>query len=1006
MSCALDLLAGLLLIVAMAPSAMANAPNVDFRSQIAPLFEQHCVRCHSPLSAKGDLSVATSLDLFQGGYVVAGDPANSELLNLLTAADGQRPRMPQEGEPLSREQVQLIQRWIAEGAPWPAEIVIREKSQADSSWWSLQALTTTIPPALQSPQENGSYVASSRHPIDRFVAAKLAEQGLQPQGRADRRTLVRRLYFDLLGLPPSPAEVEAFVRNPRERAYEELVNRLLASPHFGERWARHWLDIAHYADTHGFERDQRRDHAWRYRDWVVRAFNDDKPYNQFLRQQIAGDAIAPHDPDSVIATGFLAAGPWDFVGQVETQSDVLRRSARALDLDDMVTQVMTASMGLTVNCARCHDHKLDPISQRDYYELWAVFAGLRRADRDVSHDARREYEERKTRLQQQLADVRNRIGRLSGQPIDLADIVGGGDGFGSGRKGFGIDPRTGKTQEESRGALDDVQPGVYSPCKHPCIDGVFIPGRSRTQATSTELFVEGLPGNGGQAWDAVRNGPVTSQFSTTIGDTDFQSDGHSLIGLHANAGVTFDLRAVRESVASAREIAGEMSFSTTVGYGGRLVEPSAEFWVFLDGQLKARQRVGRNDAVPIEFAIPTTGRFLTLISTDGGDGYGHDQISFGDPRLTLARVGDEAEAGRKRKAEIASLRGRQQSITRELEQLGEPSRFYGVVAEAPPAVHVLARGDPESPGERVAPAALGWGGEPQPLGSEDMPEAERRVALADWIVSPTNPLTARVIVNRLWHWHFGRGIVGTPSDFGYGGERPSHPELLDWLASELIQSDWSLKQIHRLIVTSQTYQMRSRVAGDNQAAAAAKRSDSDNRLLWRMNNRRLEAEAVRDAVLAVSGVLNTRMHGAGYRDFDYQEEYAPVYTYKTADAPDLWRRTVYRFVVRTTPPQFLTTLDCPDPANLTPKRNITTTALQSLALFNNDFMLRQAEYFADRLRREAARDQERIVLAFRLAFGRSPAEEEMVLALRLVQEVGLTQFCRALFNANEFLHVD
>ncbi|MEO8495943.1 MAG: DUF1553 domain-containing protein [Planctomycetota bacterium] len=407
--------------------------------------------------------------------------------------------------------------------------------------------------------------------------------------------------------------------------------------------------------------------------------------------------------------------------------------------------------------------------------------------------------------------------------------------------------------------------------------------------------------------------------------------------------------------------------------------------------------------IPITFELSAAARFLTLIATDGGDGYAHDQISFGDPRLQLAETSELTDEKRER---LASLRQTQSYVQSELESLGEPPVFYGVVAETPPTVNVLLRGDPETPGVAVAPGALGWQASTTVFGDASMSEGARRRALAEWIVDPVNPLTARVLVNRLWHWHFGRGIVTTPSDFGYGGARPTHPELLDWLARKLIEEKWSMKAIHRLIVTSETYRQTSRVgsrASDQKDPAAI---DTDNRLLWRMNPRRLEAEAVRDSVLAVTGKLNRTMFGPGYRDFDYEEAYAPIYTYKTADSPELWRRSVYRFIVRTTPPQFMTALDCPDPANLTPRRNVTTTALQSLAMFNNDFMLRQSRYLAERIAAESSNVEGQINRAFELALARPATDSEIAAARRLVEQQGLLHLCRDLFNSNEFIYVD
>ena len=997
-----------ILCVLVTPFAIADEP-VDFARDIVPVFEQHCVRCHSSLSRKGDLSLETFSDLFANNYVIAGQPDASHLMSVITAANNSAASMPKDGPPLSTKQTQTLRRWIQEGAIWPAEIVIRQKSKADATWWSLQPLLKRMPArnsAESDTDTNKNTDAASSSVIDSFLHTRLNAKNISPRPKAYRRTLIRRVYFDLIGLPPDPETVTAFESTDDPHSYKKLVDELLDSPHFGERWARHWLDIAHYADTHGFERDKRRDNAWRYRDYVIQAFNEDKPYDQFLREQIAGDVLAPDNSDSVIATGFLAAGPFDYVGQVETQSPVLRRAARALDLDDIVTQVMTSTVAMTVNCARCHDHKLDPILQREYYQLTAVFAGLKRGERDVSAAARTQFDATKLRLKHSIDNIASKIQILQGGSLDLADIVGGGTGFGSGQKGLGIDPRTGTTQTRSFGDLENVSPGIFQTCEYDCIDGVFVPAESRTQISSSQLFAEDLPANSGKAWDMIRNGPVTSQFSTKLGATDFASEGHSLIGLHANAGITFDLNAIRDRLNLSNDTESptrEFLFSTVVGYGGQPEPPSAEYRVLLDAQLQAHGMIGRNDADHVEFKVPHSARFLTFIATDGGNGYSHDQISFGD--ATLFPTHSENQPS-KVEIQLVELKQQMQRLEQELNELDAPTVFFGVISEDPPEIRILVRGDPESPTKApVSPGALGWKNGDSIFGNSNLPEGSRRLALANWITDKHNPLTARVIVNRLWHWHFGQGIVRTPSDFGYGGQAPSHPELLDWLAAELIRSGWSLKHIHRLIVNSEAYR-RSSTESNDPVSTAAEHIDSDNQLLWRMNPRRLEAEAVRDAVLAISGKLNSTMFGPGYRDFDYEEAYAPVYTYKTADEPKLWRRSVYRFVVRTTPHQFLTALDCADPANLTPRRNVTTTALQSLTLFNNDFMLRQSEYFAERLQREATTVDQQIKRAFLLAFSRPVTKLELTAARQLVNTQGLMHLCRVLFNANEFIYVD
>lgn len=844
------------------------------------------------------------------------------------------------------------------------------------------------------------------NPVDAFVLARLKEKGLRAQlsPEATPRELIRRLSSDLTGLPPTPEEVAVFEKEMQaaaDGAYDRLVERLLASRHYGERWAQHWLDIAHYADTHGFERDKLRPNAWRYRDYVINAFNSDKPYDQFLREQIAGDVLEPDNAEAVTATGFLAAGPWDFVGHVETASEMLRRAARAGDLDDMVTQVMTSTVALTVNCARCHDHKLDPISQKEYYQLWSVFSGVQRGDRDLSAAETKRHASTRAKLEQQLQKVRLEQSRLTGGGLSLADLVGGGDGLGSAKKGGGIDPRTGQPQDKPAGYLSGVTVNRFTAGPRKGIDGVVIPGGGDVPVSSTGLLAKGVRKTSGQAWDAIRNGPVNSQFSTKHGGTDFARDGHTLLGLHANAAITFDLAALPLA-----EPGVEHRFTATAGYFGAEGSSKADFAVYVDGEKKeGRERIGRKDGVfSISLMLPAAARFLTLMATDGGDGLGNDQICFADARLESLKTQTRNAPDEER---LATLRADEKRLLADQAKLTAPAQLYGVQSGKPEVVKVLKRGDPESPQEEVTPGSLGWVQSlPARLASGDAGEGERRVALAMWITDPRNPLTARVMVNRLWHHHFGQGLVLTPSDFGHGGDRPSHPELLDWLANELTTHGWSLKHVHRLMVTSAAYRQSSMPAA-GPGLDALKKADAGNRLLWRQNPRRLDAESLRDAVLMVSGKLNLEAGGPGYRDFNYTEAYAPIYDYVTPDRPDLWRRSVYRFVVRTTPHQFMTTLDCPNPANLNPARILTTTALQALTLSNNAFMLQQAGYLAERVARDAGTDAvAQTGRAFELCFGRTASDEERAGAAALVKEQGLAALCRMLLNANEFVYVD
>ncbi|MDA1006391.1 MAG: DUF1553 domain-containing protein, partial [Verrucomicrobia bacterium] len=428
--------------------------------------------------------------------------------------------------------------------------------------------------------------------------------------------------------------------------------------------------------------------------------------------------------------------------------------------------------------------------------------------------------------------------------------------------------------------------------------------------SSTGLTIPGLAGADARAWDLIRNGPVNSQHSPELGGIRFGKDGDPLLGLHANAGLTFDLGAIREAMGESA-----LRFTAQVGYFGHDDENAfADARVFLDGKTVAEfRKLKRADGLQrIDIPLPEEARFLTLMSTDGGNGISMDQIGFGNPVVSS----DAIKLSPADIEHLDNLREERRALDDRTGASASSKVFAVVPQEKMPEVRVLLRGDAESPtGDPLEPGAMAALQMLDPdLGELAATESERRAALARWITDPANPLTARVIVNRLWHWHFGQGLVATPSDFGFGGGSPSHPELLDWLATELVRRDWSLKAMHRLILNSATYRQDSRHAGD----APGQAIDAGNRLLWRQNSRRIEAEEIRDAVLFVSGKLNSTAGGPGFEDFDYKEAYAPEYTYITADKPALWRRSIYRYIVRTTPNRFLTTLDCPDPANLTP----------------------------------------------------------------------------------------
>jgi hypothetical protein len=977
--------------------SVSSAVAVDFEKEIRPLLQERCIECHGDKKQKGELRLDAKSFAFKGGHdgpaIVPGNADASPLIHRITSTEDDE-RMPPKGEPLSAGQIAAVNDWINAGALWPESDSDRAAAVDDrSQHWSVQ------PVKSEAALADALGIPAAEISVDSFIRASLTAKGLAMSPGTDRRTLIRRLTFDLTGLPPSPERVERFIRDTDPRAYEKLVDELLESPHYGERWARHWLDIAHYADTHGFERDQLRPNAWRYRDYVIESLNADKPYDQFIREQIAGDILSPNDAQSVVATGFLAAGPWDFVGQVETKSDMLRRAARAGDLDDMVTQVITSTMGITINCARCHDHKLDPITQQEYFSLWSVFAGVKRGERDVSVEESSRVSAEKVRLNDALTQTRAQIAKLAGEGLELAMLI---------PKDSGIDLRNGAVTKDKLSYHRDLKTNRLQKVDSvPGVKWVFVPDGSGTVTVDFKKEVKGVPVTSGHFWDTIANRPLSSQRSTTLGDTDYyNAKGHTMLAMHANSGITFDLAKLREqSGLTTMRLTGLVGFGASKEAAGS----RADFTVFVDDGLQFQKLKLREDETAVlDVDVPAAAKTLTLIATDGGDGISSDLLFIGDPKL-VPGVSDtsltEADA-----ALLTKLRAEAQKIESDIKALPEPSKVYSVVPEEkPPVIKVNRRGNPEDEGADVEPSAFAWAKHaPVALGDNATPEGERRRALAGWITHPDNPLTARVLVNRLWHHHFGQGLVTTPSDFGLGGDKPSHPELLDWLAGEFLKGGWSVKKMHKLIVTSATYRQGSGVGFSEltEDAKVATALDSSNRLLWRQNTRRLDAESLHDAVLSVSGTLNPERGGPGFRDFNYTEAYAPIYEYITPDKPELWRRSIYRFVVRTTPHQFLTTLDCPDPANLTPARMQTTTALQALTLSNNEFMLRQAGYMAKRIENETSSREAAVRRAFVLAFQREPVPAEESAAMSLVTGQDLFALCRMLLNANEFVYLD
>ncbi|MFM8878036.1 MAG: DUF1549 domain-containing protein, partial [Verrucomicrobiota bacterium] len=722
----------------------------------------------------------------------------------------------------------------------------------NSPHWSYQPLRAPRVPEIPVTQAPSSSAAARIHPIDAFIQDRLAREGVPPSPEADRRTLLRRVSLDLTGLPPTPAEMQAFEQDPSPNAYERCVDRLLASPRYGERWARHWLDVVHYGETHGYDKDQPRPNAWPYRDYVIRALNTDKPYTRFIREQIAGDVLWPDTEDGITATGFISAGPWDLIGHAEVpESKTDGKIARMLDRDDMVATVMNTFNSTTVQCARCHDHKFDPVRSEEYYRLTAVFAALDRADRKFDGDPavgarRRSLEARKSELERQKKSLDEEMARLGGRRFALLDRRISAAEAGPkepGRPEMGwhsaIHNRDDVVQwvQVDLGRSVAIHRLVLAGC-HDDFNGIGkgfgFPRRYRVELSDDPEFKAGVLGLEDQTGADLPNPGVVPHEVVVPG----------LRGRHVRITATRLTPRMNDFIfaLSELEVLDEQGINLALG-----------------------ARVSANDSIE---AAPRWGRDNL---TDGWFP-GRTQSATGESlaRLRRERAALAANAGEaSRAARLAPVRADLDRVVREIS--GLPAQrvvFAGTVHHGsgafrgtgpnggkPRPVHVLARGDIRKPGQEMTPGVplslgLGRGIDVDP----GLPEGQRRVALAEWIADPGNVLTWRSIVNRVWQYHFGRGLVETAHDFGRMGVVPSHPELLDWLAVWFRDQGQSHKALHRLIVTSGTYRQASTVPNPDTHPGVA--LDSDNRLLWRMNRRKLEAEAIRDGMLWVAGRLD------------------------------------------------------------------------------------------------------------------------------------------------------
>ena len=849
---------------------------------------------------------------------------------------------------------------------------------------------------------------ASLNPIDAFVRAKLGEQGLDPSPEADKPTLLRRVCFDLIGLPPTLEEMGEFLAESSSDAYAHAVDRLLASPRYGERWARHWMDAAHFAETHGHDQDRIRTNAWPYRDYLIGSFNSDKPYRRFVQEQVAGDVLFPDDPQAVVALGFIAAGPWDESSLRDIREDTIdRQIGRYLDRDDMVTTVMQTFTSTTVQCARCHDHKFDPIPQRDYYALQAVFAGVDRANRIYDADPAVH------RRRQSLLRLGKRV-ELGERDLLLAadtqdEVAAWERGRAEGQVEWNVvEPQTfvsaggaTLTRQTDRSLLA----GGSRPERDTYTITATLPLWTLTAVRLEVLTDPSLPKNGPGRQD---NGNLhLSEFQVLLFEPGVtQSRGLPLVNPTADFNQT------------GWTIEHALDRNEKTAWGIHPAEGEPHCAVFQLNQ---------------PLAVPAGATLAFVLKQLHGEGH-----LIGRPRLSVTGV-QPPERARVLPADIerilatpASQRSDDQrvalaafhlkeKISAELAALPKPSLVYAAAndfepdgglkpAGAPRPVQLLKRGDINKPLEPASPGALACvSALPARFDLADVgDEGARRAALAHWLAHPGNPLTWRSVVNRVWHHHFGRGLVDTPNDFGKMGGKPSHAELLDWLAIWFRDdAHGSLKQLHRLIVTSATYRQSS---WGLRSAATAAQIDADNRFLWRMNRNRLDAEQVRDAILRISDCLDLRMGGPGDMQFDIQPgiHVTPKVDYTKFDvaSPSARRRSIYRFLFRTLPDPFMDALDCPAGDQLTPSRNASVTVQQALAMWNNAFVAHYAERFSARLESLAKTAEDRVTLACELALNRPPSHEEIADLVAYAEKHGLANFCRLILNSNEFMFIN
>ncbi|MBB02082.1 MAG: hypothetical protein CMJ47_05495 [Planctomyces sp.] len=995
----------------------ATAGESLFEREVAPLLQRRCLSCHQQGEAKGEFSFSTADDLQQSGYVDPSDVEASYLLELVTPHNGQA-EMPKDAEPLSVDEIAVLERWIVAGADWPAGVHLEPASVTDRDWWSLQPLLATEETWNRTFGKEADVKDRSTHPVDQFLDRRLAQQGLKPLEQADPATLIRRLTYDLTGLPPEPADVQAFLKSSEEdaeKAWAGLVDRLLASPAFGEKWGQHWLDIARYAETHGYDKDKPRQNAWPYRDYVIRSFNSDKSYSRFVSEQVAGDVLYPDQPEGVVALGFLAAGPWDFIGHWEVGEGKLDgRIAKHLDRDEMVSAVFNVFMSTTVQCAQCHHHKFDPIRMEDYYRLHAVVSALDRADRvyaGVSEEQRQrreallvEIRELKKSQQKLISSIERKVKeQASGIERRITEILTRYRNPQELRPEYGYHSSIASTDTQEKWVQVDLGEArsVSQIRIHPAFDhynnigaGFGFPVQYRVEAASEADFCDKSILL--DATDADRLNPGTQTINVSVEGNEIrfvrfvatqlaERKNDYILALGEIEVIAQD---GETNLAAGSQVTAKDSIESGVRWGRAKLVDGVYYKELTDEEAAAELALLREERTAIEANLRTAEQAAQLAEIE-------QQLK------TLEAEQKQIPPGRMVYAAATEFSG---------------GGKFKPTAGTPREIHLLRRGDLRSPAEVMTPGAPTiWNETDSAFASENIglvntetgpqwDEARARKSLAAYLTAEDNPLVWRSIANRVWLWSFGSPLVETSNDFGRGGMQPTHPQLLDYLAARLRDDpEQSLKSLVRLLVTSRAYRRSSRI--DSSLAEA----DRQNNYYWRANRRRLTAEEFRDSLLWAAGLLDRTSGGPSFQDFVIDKpQHSPHYEYEQYDPADVstHRRTVYRMVVRSQPQPLLTTLDCADPSISTPERTESTTALQALAAWNNRLVEYSAAQWANSLSESQLSADKTVDFAVQRLLGRSATPLERQVLSEHLHDHGPASLARVLFNLNAFIYLD